>query len=263
MNDEFALDPAIASRVSELRVLLSKFGFYEGRFISQFPRGWVKLALNSIPDQVSRQKVLELLKRDKDAVFMKSNRPYLEAMNWTDNTVEQHAIAPFKGILSTEARPGFTLIDDVDSTSFPSARDARVTGSLDNIMSAIRPLIKASGSLFLIDPYFQPWAARTRELLIAVLEERKPGTELKAMVSAKDWPQVEYANGKIRDALPQTFLRDWRFKVLVCDDELSKSRLHSRYLFSEKGGVRLDKGLQTDEAVVDLSFIDKSVHDDL
>ena len=64
--------------------------------------------------------------------------------------------------------------------------------------------------------------------------------------------------------LPDAFSQNGRFEVVVCDDEESASPMHMRYLFSAKGGVRLDKGLQIDNsAVVDLSFIDKSVHEDL
>ena len=203
------------------------------------------------------------MERYKETVFVRSNRMYDVVKPWVDNAAEQHAKAPFKTVISTEARPGFVHIDDVDPTSFPGSRDTSVTGSIENIMNAIRPLLNVSGSLYLVDPYFQPWAARTRELLSAVLTARKQGAEFKAFVSSKEWPELEYADKKIREALPRLSSHNGNFKVAVCNDEESTARMHARYLFSEKGGVRLDKGLQTDEGMIDLSFIDKDVHGDL
>lgn len=263
VNDEFAIDPAIAARVSELRMLLSKFGFYEGRFISRFPAGWIKAALERVSDQNLRQKVHILLERNKETAFVRSNRPYDSLHSWIENAIEQHARAPFGQVISAESAPGFVHLDDVDPTTFPGSRDSRVTGSLENIVNVIRPLIRVSGSLYLIDPYFHPWSAKARELTIAVLAEMKIGAEFKAFVSAKNWPDFEFADKHIRKILQNESPLKGRLKIQVCDDESSSSGMHARYLFSEKGGVRLDKGLQTDEAEIDLSFIDKRVHDDL
>lgn len=265
MNDQYALDPAIARRIAELRLLLSKFGVYEGRFISRFPAGWVKRAFDGLDDQSARKRLEVLLDRCKrEAVFLPSNRAYDSERPWVENAAEQHDKAPFAGVISTEARPGFMVIDEVDPTSFPASRDMSVTGSLENMMRAIRPLLEMSGSLYLIDPYFKPWKPETRELLGAVLTEKKLSAKFVAFVSAsKDWPDFTYADKQIRGALPANFPCNRTFEVSVCDDEDAESRMHARYLFSEIGGIRLDRGLRTDKAMVDLSFIDKGVHADL
>lgn len=264
MNDEYALDPAIASQVSKLKFLLSKFGVYEGRFISRFPARWIKLAFEGITDQNDRYKLQLLMERcEKEAAFIRSNRTYDGEKLWVVNASEQHDEAPFTGLISTEARPGFIGIDEVDPTSFSGSRDARVTGSIENMMKAIRPLIEMSSSLYLVDPYFWPCEGRTCELLAAVLAERRSGTEFRAFVSSKHWPEVNLADKLIQGALPSFSLGKGRFNVQVCDDQKATLRLHARYLFSDRGGVRLDKGLCTDEAVVDLSYIDKGVHEDL
>jgi hypothetical protein len=51
--------------------------------------------------------------------------------------------------------------------------------------------------------------------------------------------------------------------VVCFEDDDPESKQHARYIFSERGGVRLDKGLQVDKAQVDFSIIEKPVHDEL
>lgn len=267
MNEEFALDPEIAVRIAELKLLLSKFGFYEGRFISRFPRGWVALALEGVADPNLRKRIEVLLKRAKEeCAFLPSGRTYDGKRLWIENAVEQHSANPFNTVVSVAKRPGVVHIDDLDPTSFHGSRDARVTASVENVMSAIRPLLSLSGYLVLIDPYFRPWATNTKKLLEEVLTESFGARciSFTAFVSVKEWlTSLDRAESLMADSLPRSLGGTRDFRVVVCDDLGTTSHLHARYLFSEKGGVRLDKGLQTSPAQVDLSFIDKSVHEDL
>ena len=41
MNEVYAVDPAAPTDSNELRSLLEKFGFDTGRFIAEFPLGWI------------------------------------------------------------------------------------------------------------------------------------------------------------------------------------------------------------------------------
>ena len=266
MNEEFALDPEIAKRLVELRLLLSHFGFYEGRFISRFPRRWFAQALEGITDQGVRQRVQMLLERAKAYAFLPSGRAYDSSKRWIDNALQQHIETPFNAIISVLDQPGVIAVDDLDPRSLPGSRDARVMGSVDNIMKAIRPLLRLSGFLVLVDPYFKPWATNTNKLLNEVLTESSGWQciSFDAYVSEKEWEdEISHAESLMADRLPKTAGGKLDFKIKVCRDLETESRLHARYLFSAKGGIRLDKGLQTDRSKVDLSFIDRSVHEDL
>lgn len=268
MNEEFAIDPAIASRNNELRLLLSKFGFYEGRFVSRFPKRWFAQALEGITDQVLRQRMLVLLEWAKEhALFLPSGRTYDAAEPWIANAVaQQRSSTPFDSVISLERRPEAEHIDDVDPASFRPSRDSRVTGTVTNIMNVLRPLLSLSGSLYLIDPYFKPWATGTRKLLKEVFHESFGArcVSFKAFVSGTEWLRdMDQAESRITDALPKLPAGQKSFSVVVCDDLATTSDIHARYLFSEKGGIRLDKGLRADRVKVDISFIDGSVHEDL
>ncbi len=268
MNEEFALDPDVASRIAEFRLLLSKFGFYEGRFIARFPRRWIALALEAIADQDLRQRVQVLLERAKGRVFLPSGREFDSAMPWIENAIKQHSREPFHRVISTEKRPGVAHFDELDPADFPGSRDARIVGSVDNIKKTLKPLLRLSGNLVLVDPYFKPWEENTKRLLTEVIRESLLDNRciaFKAFVSEKEWhDEVDRAGPLLDSVLPANiFGGKLDFSIVVCRDFGTTTRLHSRYLFSEKGGVRLDKGLQTAQSMIDVSFIDKSVHEDL
>lgn len=267
MNEEYAIDPAVASRVTELRLLLSKFGFYEGRFVSRFPKRWLAQALDGITDQILRQRVQVLLEHAKEHAFLPSGRTYDAAKPWIANAIAQQCSStPFDSVISLERRPETVHIDDLDPANFRPARDRRVTGTVANIMNAVRPLLRLSGNLVLIDPYFRPWATNIQKLLEEVLRESFGARciSFTAFVSGTEWlHDMNRAESLIADALPKLAAGRKIFSVIVCDDLATTSGLHARYLFSEKGGIRLDKGLRTDRVKVDISFIDGSVHEDL
>ena len=42
MNEEFLVEPTGFNNALELKYILEKFGFFQGRFIGQFPKGWKK-----------------------------------------------------------------------------------------------------------------------------------------------------------------------------------------------------------------------------
>jgi len=266
MNEEFALDPEIAGLVVELRFLLSKFGFYEGRFISRFPKRWIALAIDGIADQTLRQRAHVLLERAKEDAFLRSGRDYDVGKSWMANTDHQHARKPFSTVISVARQPGFVQLDDIDPSKFPGSRDARVTASVSNLIRIFRPLLELSGNLVLVDPYFKPWSTNTRKLLREVLEVsfRSRCISFTAYVRRSEWENYMDQAIFLTDAvLPKSLDGSRDFRILVCDDFEAETRLHARYLFSNRGGIRLDKGLQTDPSKVDVSYVDRSVHEDL
>lgn len=266
MNNEVAVDPIVASHVAELRLLLSKVGFYEGRFISRFPKRWLALALGGIVDQNMRKSVQVLLDRVKDGAFLPSGRSYDSARRWIDNAIDQHKSQPFSEVITDEKLEGCINIDAFDVDQLKGSRDIKVVPNSENMLSALDPLLSLSGSLFLIDPYFVPWASVTRRLFVDLLLRCFSArcVSFTAFVSEKEW-RNEFidADKRIREILPTSLGGTRELRIVVLGDLATSDQLHARYLFSERGGVRLDRGLQTGRARVDLSLIDRVVHNDL
>ncbi len=268
MNEELALDPGVASHVADLRLVLAKVGFYEGRFISRFPGHWSKMALEGIADQNVRQRVQALLERAREYAFLPSGRDYDSTMPWIHNALQQqHSNAPFEMVIAAAKQAGVVHIDDFDPPSLPGSRDARIIGTVENIMKVFRPLLALSGNLVLIDPYFKPWISNTKILFQRVLTESfssRRCISFTAFVSHKEWlDDMRHADAFIVGALPKSLGGKQEFRIVVCDDTGTVSKLHARCLFSEKGGINLDKGLQSNSAKIVVSFMDKTLHEDL
>lgn len=266
MNEEFALDPALGSRVQQLRFLLSKFGYYEGRFAARFPKAWFRDAVEQIQDDSIRAALAALWERYGDLTFLASGRPYDPKQKWLENATSQHLSRPFAQVISAERHEGTTALDDLELDALPGSRDARKPGSVDNLLDVMSPLIRTSGTLYLIDPYFVPWAHHVKWLFTAVVEQAFNArcVSLTAFVSVGSWSEYLHdGEERIEKTLPRRWGGRKRVDVKVCNDVGSDMKLHARYLFSERGGIRLDKGLQTQRAVVDISYIDRGVHEDL
>jgi hypothetical protein len=266
VNEEIALDPAIATRVGDLQLMLAKVGFYEGRFLSRFPKRWASMALEAVDGDVNLTRVRVLLERAKESAFVPSGRPYNSGMRWVENAISQNQISPFAGIVAIERRQGCVAIDDLDISMLPGSRDIRIVPSRERLLSLLRPLVRSSGSLYLVDPYFKPWLGNTRRLLCDFLAEAFSSRciSFSAFVSIKGWyEELSSANEKINSVLAAIEHVGRSLRFVVCDDLGTAEQLHARYLFSERGGIRLDRGFQTGRVNSDFSVIDKGVHDEL
>lgn len=90
--------------------------------------------------------------------------------------------------------------------------------------------------------------------------------ELFIYVRSKNWPweekkRCEYELGRL---LEKTWEGTRRLTVDCFEDDADpKYKQHPRYIFSEKGGVQIDRGLQVVKAIVHFSMLEKHTHDDL
>ena len=65
MNEVYAVDPAAPTDSKELRLLLKEFGFDTGRFIAEFPLGWIDevRAAFARATEMERKRVIQILEK--------------------------------------------------------------------------------------------------------------------------------------------------------------------------------------------------------
>jgi len=119
------------------------------------------------------------------------------------------------------------------------------------MIGILRPLLTASFSLVLVDPYFKltrkSSASLLRELLRVAFNSRC--AEFVAYVRESEWGwNARDSNTMLKKQLNEFIGRGKRIRFLICDDSSPSGAkyMHRRYLFSEKGGIELDVGLQLD-----------------
>lgn len=268
MKLDVAIDPEVVLVGPEFRILASHIGFYHGRVVSRFPKDWAAQAFQAadVLPEPERRRVVEAIRRIKDSALIPSGRPYDGERSWCDNAETAHRTKPFAEIFARESRAGFVAIEEISGDDLSSSAARREVGNVENLMDSLSPLLASSGTLVLVDPYFSPARGPNRELFNRVLSVAfsERCIEFRAYVREKHWM---FPTSRCESGLKALIDSRWdgkkRISVFVLDDDGGDDALHARYLFSERGGLRLDKGLQVDRSKVDISVINKATHDDL
>lgn len=248
---EFAINPACINSISELSLGLKVFGFEHGAVISDFPNGWhkaVRVHASQMPDP-DRTLFLDKLSRLRERAIARV-RPSMPRESWREQAIASNAGHPFYAILDEVESPGCrsysTAMDDENLRS--GLRENKVPRNAADLVKSFWPLVVSSDRFSIIDPYFKPDGAHknfVRELIAARRTAVKSILFLDLNIEFDDDPH-EMRNGS--DECISAF-RHWANGIgenvaftlrWWADDGIGE--LHPRYLLTERGGVRLDRG---------------------
>lgn len=267
MNDDYAIEPSAFSNAMELRFVLNKFGFSEGRFLAQYPKNWVKRlddSLASLQD-VERSRVALIIEKSRKAGSLGTRGWAFDGgRSWVDNVASvRHALAAVA--VAEKNRHGFPLLRDVldDSEFFRPGRSERIEARPEEYVRVAKPLLSASHQVVLVDPYFDP----IREGYIrTVLGFTRAGGEMcNDFVAVCNHEKVRPI-GRFQSLLEEhvaPHLRDrQQFTVRVVEN-FGKASMHGRYLLTDKGGIRFDSGFDEkhDGRKVDVEILDRNLWD--
>lgn len=270
MNEEFAIEPTALKDYKDVRFVLSKFGFHEGRFISALPSKWVNevyAQLEMLPDGLSKESAKALVRRTaKEYGGIVSSRVSFDpSKSWLTNTAT--CGKGFAGILvssetaSGKQGDGCKSIDEIDDSFFGSCREIKLRATIEEFGRVATRLLDFSYEVFLIDPYFNFSKSSTVDVL-------KEFVRIGAQGKCKKF--VIYTAAKVNkfDAvekvLHQNFLGSGAsIKVCHVEQDISEHDYHARYLLSQFGGIRFDKGFQPEAVLRDVAAIDIGMHSEL
>ena len=271
----YAIEPDVLTNWDKCRHLLDLMGFQHGRAIAGYPtrRRWQKLVraaclANTALGDRDRKRVLDRLRKSKGTIIGSDGAdgyddtivPPEEC--WIRNAVaHQNAVQTFHAILATrnpDRHPDVVLEDDVDGSHdrLDVPREAPVLREPAALAAHIGTLVRNSKELLLIDPHFDPFVPKWRPVVKACIElaaqaahenprvaihtldtDRKPSRDefrqrcqrhIPTMMSGKV-TSIRVCRWRIRDGAPHDF--------------------HGRYLLTDRGGYRLDKGLDAEHGV--------------
>lgn len=267
MNDEYAIEPTAFSNVGELRYVLSKFGFGEGRFLARYPSNWVKRLYDVIallPD-IERKRMTSILEKVKqDGSLRGPGWTYDGCKSWVDNAaLIGHAIAGVA--VEKPNHHGFPLLQDIleDSKFFRPSRSERIEACAGAYARVAEPLLSASHQAVLVDPYFDP----DRRGYIRTLREfaRVGGDKCKEFIAVCNHEKVR-SIAQFQSLLDKSVipcLGPGQQFVLKVVEDFGTARMHGRYLLTDKGGIRFDSGFDEryDGAKVDVEILDRNLWD--
>lgn len=252
---EFAVDPAVIDDWNDLKVLTMNFGFHNGAVISNFPPAWIGLLKQKAKKELDGTReyleIVERLKLLKDEYFVKRAREFSDKKSWVENAVQENDKDPFYKIINSfkaEAVKGGIVFADVDETLFNDLRDGYCHRHAIGLAEEARLLLECSKHIKIIDPFISShrgYKATIKEILdIAILQNRRPNVCVEVHASAMQGGRevdIDREKGAFLDDFPQIIPRGSVLKIYWWNDP-NTNEIHPRYLVSERGGVKYDRG---------------------
>jgi hypothetical protein len=270
MNEEFLVEPAGFNNALELKYVLEKFGFFQGRFIGQFPKVWIKQIyenMDKLPD-LEQARVRILLEKNQDCL-VPSGQPFDSTLPWLKNAHQQVEQQNFEGIVAASANEwNYPTFDEVDHDYLMGGHDIRLLASSNNYTKITKRLLQLSHEIVLVDPYLKLY----RDGCEQVLNEFLGTAQLGKCRSFVIWARYEEASLKTKEAYFQMLNKKYKPKLMngaqiivkLVNDDDSSQKMHARLMLSKLGGFRFDHGFSEFDAdrYVDVAIIDRKTHND-
>ncbi|WP_306128352.1 hypothetical protein [Roseovarius sp. MMSF_3350] len=275
MHYEYAVEPqAIGSSWENFRYLIEKFGFDKGRLVSQFPKSWFREVYQAADSLTPMQKkmVEEALNQAKRNKVIRSGRNYDPALgSWLDNALSEHRSKPFHAIIASDLAEGEKSVLSVDMVDenvpllkVPHGDD--IPRDIPSIIKALQGLLEHGSKLVFVDPYFDPFNSRQKNLfreVFRIVGETNPGAdcEIHYRNNAKGLSNDDLAREAVslfRDVIPS----EMKITFFCWCEKDHGQDFHARYLLTEKGGISVEAGFEpfgnhetTDFALMDFQLV--------
>jgi hypothetical protein len=262
----YAVEPACLGEWQNFRYVIEGFGVSHGRLISQFPKDWPKRVFDACASFTFRQRQqLQIeLERIKKHALIRSSRAYDGALSWPANAVNQHQNGkPFHAVIVKEAagQPDYVLgVDDlsVSNPLWRPKKEDKIPRTPTDLGNAVRHLLCMSDRILFVDKMYHPAKQRWQDTLIHFITLASAG---------RTPPSFEYHSEIDNDALGkpesqriqeyQNACNLYLKHLLPTGSQIRMHRwtkwndksdfFHARYILTEKGGVRVDWGLDADK----------------
>lgn len=278
MNELFAADPAICNHASELKLLLSSFGPYAGRYLANYPIDWTAQVESQFESlgEVEAAKVRTLLRRAKETLTLVTrNLHWNSEQEWLENAAPLLDVVPkvFDGLVAKQAAP--PAIHQLDLLDLPPTAEERIAGNATEYARVAKILLLHSPEIALVDPFLNPLKRSYNSVLKEIFGLAVKGKSKKFLLWARASAVLSSGNQSVikadledvlnRLARQAGFKPGCEIEMILVEDEAQKTKMHGRYLLSIKGGIRLDQGFQElpQGRHVDVGPIGKAIHNAL
>jgi hypothetical protein len=245
---EFAVDPNVLSNWSDFRYIIEKFGVQNGRLISRFPKAWKRMVYEACENcKVIEKKKIEEKLISIDGLLLKNSREYNSKNEWIENAIEQNSIKQFKAIISNfKSNDNDEIISASDLTEdniyFKVEREHIAGRNINELCSHVSPLISFSTEILFVDQHFCPRRIRYRSTLEGFLKSINPD-KLKLVeyhIALKN--EDGYYNEDFQ-SLSRIIPKNLSVKFIRWKSVHLGESLHPRYILTDIGGIRIEKGL--------------------
>ena len=269
----YAIEPEALASWDKCRIILNLMGFQHGRAIAAYPsrKRWKALVRaacrenGNLGDRDHRRILRKLEQSNGKLVRSEVEYDYgLEPATerWIRNAIgRQTAESVFHAILATRNptnHPDVVLDEDVDEphNKFDVPREQPVLRQAWELAAHIETLVVNSREMLLVDPHLDLSKDRWRSVIAACLDlaarsvRDDRSAEIHTLDTGAKWSSEEfrkhcrrYIPGMMTGELTSVRVRRWHLR----DNE--PHDFHARYVLTDRGGYRLDKGLDEEIGV--------------
>lgn len=287
---EYALEPSLVVdwALAGIGRCVGQFGLDYRRLVSDFPRDWRGQVYGDLlarfeydyghPDVANTLPTLDAyLQILTDCMVLRDAEISSNAV-WLDEAVREHSSRPFHAIFAAR-QPASHHPDVITEKNVDNIRDPRwwlatlktTKKSAEEIGAALRPILQAARSIYVVDPYFDAGEKRFQDTFAEIV--RQATTLPRAVTTA---PQVTLITGvdrefkerekptnaaeeqarKIQEAnvashmhsqavryLPQLAPPQVRVQLIILRKVARGDPLHNRFVLTDVGAVILPYGV--------------------
>lgn len=278
MIKRYAIEPRALKRWEDFRYIMEKLGFSEGRVLVALPKHWIRELLDSLSDvgEIERMRFTTRLQKYKADRIVPSGSDYDRLVTWVDNAARLKAcgivedLIVSKESLSAAYEKSYTTPEIIDEEFFSAPREMRCLGTSQNLANAASVLMDFSSEARFVDPYFKvasPSCLQTIGEFLRHASTNRRCNDFQVFTKSDFVPKSGLdRTKKIFDQLFSDVARaGFRIRIHFIEQHSSQVTFHARYLLTNKGGIRYDKGFcsANPPEVFDISLIDRKLHGDL
>ncbi|MFY0700381.1 MAG: hypothetical protein JXR04_06135 [Bermanella sp.] len=250
MYSVFGIEPESVNNWHDLRHITEKFGFSKGLLIGQYPKKWMKMVIDSSKENgvgdIELAKIIEKLQQIKDDRFYKTGLPFSPDKEWIDNIEGDGVIDNFNSVITKDRNfpPKFYQSDNIEENVFEDHRETQVERKASCLAGLSSKLLLMSKTLILIDPYFQPKRKCTSVIDEFLKIKHESGIDFEKIEVFTSYSNYAVSDEQyIEDYIKETKLDfDFLVEIIRLDNDLLDFDFHARYLLTDVGGIRYDRG---------------------
>jgi hypothetical protein len=256
---EYAIEPqAIGSSWATFRYIIQKFGFDQGRLISEFPKRWFREvydATSGLPP-VQKKRIEEALNQARKNKVVRSGRPYdREAGDWLYNALKEHRRLPFRAIIAVENSGGdqaVLLADDLDEQQplMNVPHDCAVQRDAASLSAAMKEMLRFSSRILFVDPFYDPFKERYKSIFrecLGIVRSDNPNATCEIHYRYhEDKPANDALKREAAHLFPGVVPDGMKVTIFCWRQKTGGEDFHARYLLTERGGIAVDAGFSAE-----------------
>ena len=252
MNEIYGVDPDAPKDLQELRSMFERFGPASGRFIGRYPDDWLSLLESRFTNLsgLDRSRMSLLLQRHRDTLLGVEGQ-YFRSRSWSENA---RLVRQFKKVLGSSPNPhGLPTLDDFlwDDSEVDSSRGTFIPMTVSAYCTACAPLFEISSEVHITDRFLRlrhdsgHLDRRRLDLIRSMAHQAERSGRCSTLFLHFELPnfspEAAYDDQLKRDL--GSIQADTRVQIYF---DIHSRLQHGRYVFSVKGGLQFDHGLQLD-----------------